>query len=593
MRNFVKKQNGITLIALVVTIIVLIILAGVSINMLVGDNGIINMAQRAKNETEQAAKEEQQALASAFERNYVTYNGQLHLEGAKLMNEQNEEMQLKGVVLSSIPDDEYNKERLVAVKNWGINIIRVGLWASELNEENMNKLYEFIDMCISLDLYVDVIYWNSGDYINDYINEAKEYFGDILNRYQNSKNLIFEICNEPTVTWEEIKQYANEVIPIIRNINKDAIIICGTPNACSSIHVPIDNKLEYDNIMYSRHFYVPSSESEKDTVGYNDNYRHLQDAILNDIPIIVSEWSAGSSDGVNFDVDEANKFMSIVKENNLSWIYYNLWPDNNYTYCIINKDYWTDISNPNALTESGIYLKSILNNKNGTYQPSIDDYVLYNNGVNQKYYFWDENYRSNIVKIEFGRNTTENIPNNVIKKWNLSNNGMGDIIGYIVEDNSKYNLYIISNNEIHIKNFGYYFWNFTNLEEIKFCNINTSELTNMDMMFGQCEKLNVVDFGDFDTSNVLSAVRMFAYTTSLKNIDISSFNLSNATNLQYMFAYSGASTIDLSNSLFNSSAITNEMFIGCNPQQIIVKNQEAKNFLLTVNSNLNITISGN
>ena len=53
-----NKQTGITLIALVVTIIVLIILASVSINMLVGENGIINMAQRAAKETEQAEVEE-------------------------------------------------------------------------------------------------------------------------------------------------------------------------------------------------------------------------------------------------------------------------------------------------------------------------------------------------------------------------------------------------------------------------------------------------------------------------------------------------------------------------------------------------------
>ena len=49
-----NKQKGITLIALVVTIIVLIILAGVSINMLVGDNGIITQAQTAKEKTEEA-----------------------------------------------------------------------------------------------------------------------------------------------------------------------------------------------------------------------------------------------------------------------------------------------------------------------------------------------------------------------------------------------------------------------------------------------------------------------------------------------------------------------------------------------------------
>lgn len=49
-----KTQNGITLIALVVSIIVLIILAGVSIAMLIGDNGIITQAQNAKEETEKA-----------------------------------------------------------------------------------------------------------------------------------------------------------------------------------------------------------------------------------------------------------------------------------------------------------------------------------------------------------------------------------------------------------------------------------------------------------------------------------------------------------------------------------------------------------
>ena len=45
-----EKNNGITLIALVVTIIVLLILAGVSISMLTGNNGIIAQAQKAKRE---------------------------------------------------------------------------------------------------------------------------------------------------------------------------------------------------------------------------------------------------------------------------------------------------------------------------------------------------------------------------------------------------------------------------------------------------------------------------------------------------------------------------------------------------------------
>ena len=64
MRNFVKNQTGITLIALVVTIIVLIILAGVSIAMIVGENGIITQAQRAAQETEQAKRDEEAGLSS-------------------------------------------------------------------------------------------------------------------------------------------------------------------------------------------------------------------------------------------------------------------------------------------------------------------------------------------------------------------------------------------------------------------------------------------------------------------------------------------------------------------------------------------------
>ena len=46
-----RNQRGITLIALVITIIVLLILAGVSIAMLTGDNGILSKARQAQTDT--------------------------------------------------------------------------------------------------------------------------------------------------------------------------------------------------------------------------------------------------------------------------------------------------------------------------------------------------------------------------------------------------------------------------------------------------------------------------------------------------------------------------------------------------------------
>ena len=59
------KQNGITLIALVITIIVLLILAGVSIATLTGENGILTRANDAKVETRGAAVEEEKDLWKA------------------------------------------------------------------------------------------------------------------------------------------------------------------------------------------------------------------------------------------------------------------------------------------------------------------------------------------------------------------------------------------------------------------------------------------------------------------------------------------------------------------------------------------------
>ena len=66
MKLNLKERTGITLIALVITIIVLLILAGVSIAMLTGQNGILTQANNAKDETEQAnAKEKVESAVIA------------------------------------------------------------------------------------------------------------------------------------------------------------------------------------------------------------------------------------------------------------------------------------------------------------------------------------------------------------------------------------------------------------------------------------------------------------------------------------------------------------------------------------------------
>ena len=63
----IKNQKGITLVALVVTIIILILLAGVSINLVLGDNGIITIAKKAKENTELAKIEEEKSLNELYD----------------------------------------------------------------------------------------------------------------------------------------------------------------------------------------------------------------------------------------------------------------------------------------------------------------------------------------------------------------------------------------------------------------------------------------------------------------------------------------------------------------------------------------------
>lgn len=64
-----RKNTGITLIALVITIIILLILAGVSISMLTGNNGILTQAKLAKENTAQAKEEEENKLS--INNNYI------------------------------------------------------------------------------------------------------------------------------------------------------------------------------------------------------------------------------------------------------------------------------------------------------------------------------------------------------------------------------------------------------------------------------------------------------------------------------------------------------------------------------------------
>ena len=113
----INKQNtrGITLIALVITIIVLLILAGVSISMLTGTNGILTQAQNAKQVTEEGAEKEKRQLsqieASTHLENYDYIDAEGNTAtipaGFAVSNVEGENLVSKGLVIIGTTGNEY------------------------------------------------------------------------------------------------------------------------------------------------------------------------------------------------------------------------------------------------------------------------------------------------------------------------------------------------------------------------------------------------------------------------------------------------------------------------------------------------------
>ena len=296
-------KKGITLISLVVTIIVLIILASVTINVLFGENGLITMAQKAKNEYEEAAKNEEQQLAGIFGKNFADYNGQLNVVNGKLVNQYNEIITLKGLVGGNVSQYSIhyqesqsfsyylNQESINNLKEWGVNVIRIGLEIEDgngfitneaLDSEAIQDYLNTIDLLIENDIYVIAVLWNNND-INKNLNVAEQYFSMLAQRYNSTNNIIYEIANEPTIEWNNIKSYSNSIISTIRNFDSNNVIIIPNSNYDTRPDLVNLNELENPyNVMTSYHMYVGNQLTD-------DNIRYLKQAINNGTPVFVTE----------------------------------------------------------------------------------------------------------------------------------------------------------------------------------------------------------------------------------------------------------------------------------------------------------------
>ena len=290
--------------------------------------------EEPKEEKEQEPVKEPAVLAGGDSTGVtLDYYGALHVEDGALVDNTGKAVQLTGVSshgLSWFPEYVTADSIKSLRDNWGINVIRLAMYTSDYNgycvggQDIKDTLKENIDEAVKAatdnDMYV-IIDWHilNDSNPNEYKADAIQFFGEMVRKYEDNENVIYEICNEPNgdTTWEDIKAYANEVIPVIRNVNKDALILVGTPKWSSDLDSVMDDPLDFDNIMYTYHFYAGSHKSSARNA--------LTNALEEGLPVFISEYGFVSADGDGaVDSKEAAKWQEVIDEYQLSSCIWNL-----------------------------------------------------------------------------------------------------------------------------------------------------------------------------------------------------------------------------------------------------------------------------
>ncbi|MFN8347500.1 MAG: Ig-like domain-containing protein [Spirosomataceae bacterium] len=250
-------------------------------------------------------------------------NGRLQLINRQLCNEAGTPIQLRGMSSHGLHwfDPCYNASAVQTLAtDWGIDVFRAVMYVDEGGYMNnkvglRNKINQIVDWTAQSGVYC-IIDWhilNPGD-PNIHTADAVEFFGLMAQQHAGKKHVIYEICNEPNgVNWASVKSYAEQVIPVIRQYDPNAVILVGTPSWSGAPGDVISNPLvgaNAYNVMYTFHFYAGSH--------YTQNYI---DNVLQSVPLFVSEWGTSNftGNGGN-DYTNAQNWVNLMAGQNSSGI---------------------------------------------------------------------------------------------------------------------------------------------------------------------------------------------------------------------------------------------------------------------------------
>ncbi|HUQ55875.1 cellulase family glycosylhydrolase [Lentzea sp.] len=263
-------------------------------------------------------------------------NGLLRVCGVQLCNQYGNPIQLRGMSTHGI--QWYHQCAKAAwwdalVNDWNADFIRVAMYIQEDGYETdprkfTDLMHSYIEEATRRGIYV-LVDWHQlspGD-PNYNLARAKTFFTEIAQRHKDKTNIIYDIANEPNDTsWARVKSYAEQMIPVIRDIDPDSLIVSGTHGWSTFGHsdgedpsVVLDNRINATNFMYSFHFYANSHKQE---------YIDVLNRVSSAVPVFVTEFGTqtASGGGAN-DFTTSQKYIDLMAQKKISWANWNFSDD--------------------------------------------------------------------------------------------------------------------------------------------------------------------------------------------------------------------------------------------------------------------------
>lgn len=262
---------------------------------------------------------------------FAAEHGALKVDGVNLVDQNGDPIQLYGMSTHGIawfPQFVSYDTFKTLRDDWNTNCVRLAMYTHENSgycaggdQDYLKSLVRSgVDAATDLGMYV-IIDWHvlQEQDPNVYKEQSLAFFKEMSETYADHTNVLYEICNEPNgyATWDSVKSYAEEVIPVIRANDPDAVIIVGTPTWSQDIDKAKDNPLAEDNLLYALHFYAGT---HKDAL-----WNRLDSCVQNGLPVFVSEFGMcdASGNGAN-DFNSAKSWFEVIEKYNISFCCWNL-----------------------------------------------------------------------------------------------------------------------------------------------------------------------------------------------------------------------------------------------------------------------------